>query len=123
MQLGGSADGEGGYQNNSNVFTQTGDDTSVSGTGNNRFSLRVTGSPASQPVSIAGYQAMGIYANYTGANTTFNLVRVVPAAATKTLNIGFYDVGDASAPAPSRCCRPSTRTWVARWPAARGRAS
>jgi hypothetical protein len=48
-------------------------------------------------VSIAGYEAMGIYANYTGANTTFNLVRVIPAAATKTLNIGFYDVGDASA--------------------------
>ncbi len=40
---------------------------------------------------------MSIYANYTGANTTFNLVRVIPAAATKTLNIGFYDVGDATA--------------------------
>ena len=41
---------------------------------------------------------MSIYANYTGANTTFNLVRVIPAAATKTLNIGFYDVGDAAQP-------------------------
>ncbi|MGA8248460.1 MAG: pilus assembly protein TadG-related protein [Nocardioides sp.] len=97
VKLGGTPDGEGGYDNNPNVFSQTGDDTSVGGTGNNRFSLRITGAQRSA-VSIAGYQAMGIYANYTGANTTFNLVRVVPAAATKTLNIGFYDVGDASNP-------------------------
>jgi Flp pilus assembly protein TadG len=96
VKIGGTADGEGGYQNNPNVFTQTGDDTSVTGSGNNRFSLRITGAQRSA-VSIAGYEAMGIYANYTGANTTFNLVRVNPAAATKTLNIGFYDVGDASA--------------------------
>lgn len=95
VKLGGSSDGEGGYQNNPKVFTQTGDDNSVTGSGNNRFSLRVNGAQRGA-VSIAGYQAMSIYANYTGANTTFNLVRVIPAAATKTLNIGFYDVGDAA---------------------------
>jgi Flp pilus assembly protein TadG len=97
VALGGAADGEGGYQNNPRVYTQTGDDTSVTGSGNNRFAIRATGS-ARGSVSIAGYQAMSIYANYNGANTTFNLVRVIPAAATKTLNIGFYDVGDASNP-------------------------
>ncbi len=118
VKLGGTSDGEGGYQNNANVFSQTGDDNSVTGSGNNRFALRVTG-PQRGAVSIAGFQAMSIYANYTGASSTFNLVRVVPAAATKTLNIGFYDVGDASNPARSRCCPRPTPTWVGRCPAAR----
>jgi Flp pilus assembly protein TadG len=97
VALGGTADGEGGYQNNPKVYSQTGDDTTVTGSGNNRFAIRATGSGRAA-VSIAGYQAMSIYANYNGANTTFNLVRVIPAAATKTLNIGFYDVGDATNP-------------------------
>ena len=97
VALGGVSDGEGGYTNNSNVYTQTGDNPSVTGSGNNRFALRVNG-PQRGAVSISGFQAMSIYANYTGANTTFNLVRVIPAAAAKTLNIGFYDVGDASNP-------------------------
>ena len=43
-----------------------------------------------------------MYANYSsgsaGANSTFNLVRVIPAAATKTLKIGFFDTGDATQP-------------------------
>ncbi len=97
VALGGTADGEGGYANNPKVYSQTGDDTAVTGSGNNRFAIRATGS-ARGSVSIAGFQAMSIYANYNGANTTFNLVRVIPAAATKTLNIGFYDVGDATNP-------------------------
>ena len=48
-------------------------------------------------VSVSGYQHMSIYANYTGANTFFNMVRVIPAAATKTLKIVFFDVGDVAA--------------------------
>ena len=97
VAIGGTADGEGGYTGNPKIYSQTGDDTSVTGSGNNRFAIRATGSGRAA-VSIAGYQAMSIYANYNGANTTFNLVRVIPAAATKTLNIGFYDVGDATNP-------------------------
>ncbi len=96
VKLGGTSDGEGGYQGNSKVFSQSGDDTSVGGSGNNRFALRLKGAQAGA-VSISGYQHMSIYANYTGANTTFNMVRVIPAAATKTLKIVFFDVGDASA--------------------------
>ena len=63
--------------------------------------------PQRGAVSIAGFQAMSIYANYTGASSTFNLVRVVPAAATKTLNIGFYDVGDASNPGTVQVLPPT----------------
>ena len=82
---------------NSDVYTQTGDDTSVKGNGNNRFALRVTG-PQRSAVSISGWDTMSIYANYTGALSTFNLVRVIPAAASKNLLIDFYDVGDATNP-------------------------
>ena len=59
VALGGTPDGEGGYANNSNVYAQTNDDTSVTGSGNNRFSIRITGAQRGA-VSIAGFQAMSI---------------------------------------------------------------
>ncbi len=77
------------------VFSQMNDDTSVGGQGNNRFAIRVAGAPAGS-MSVAGWQSMSIYMNYTGATAQFNLVRVIPAAATKTLVLSFFDVGDAS---------------------------
>ncbi len=91
---GATSDGEGGYQGNSNVTSQLDDNTNVKGNGNNRFALRVTGAVRGA-VSISGWEEMGIYANYPGATTSFNLVRVIPAAASKTLIITFFDVGDA----------------------------
>jgi hypothetical protein len=101
VTLGGNPDGEGGWKDNANVFSQAGDDTVVKGSGNNRFALRVKGTSRAN-ISISGFQAMGMYANYSngsvGANSTFNLVRVSPSAATKTLKIGFFDTGDASQP-------------------------
>jgi hypothetical protein len=92
--LGGAADGAGGYSGNASVYTQMDDNTNVKGNGNNRFALRVTG-PNRAGVSIAAWEEMGIYANTSGATTQFNLVRVIPAAASKTLLIKFFDVGDA----------------------------
>ncbi|WP_372736240.1 pilus assembly protein TadG-related protein [Nocardioides sp.] len=106
VALGGTSDGQGGYQNNPKVFSQTGDDTSVVGKGNNRFAIRVKGA-ARGAISVSGYDNMEMYANYAGAVTTFNLVRVIPAAATKTLKIGFFDVGDASAPGTLTILPPS----------------
>jgi Flp pilus assembly protein TadG len=101
VALGGISDGEGGFMNNPAVFSQNGDDTSVDGNGNNRFAIRVKGS-ASSAISVSGFEHMGMYANYAsggvGATSTFNLVRVIPAAATKTLKIGFFDTGDATQP-------------------------
>lgn len=97
VALGGTSDGQGGYSGNATVFSQNGDNTAVHGSGNNRFAMRIKGSQRAN-ISISGFQAMGMYANYAGASTTFNLVRVVPAAATKTLKVGFFDTGDASQP-------------------------
>ena len=79
----------------SRVFSQSGDDTAVGGNGNNRFAMRIADAPAGS-MSVSGWQAMSIYMNYTGATARFNLVRVIPAAASKTLVLTFYDVGDAS---------------------------
>lgn len=108
VALAGTTDGLGGYQNNPKVFTQTDDDTSVGGNGNNRFSLRVKGTAAVRGgVSVAGWQNMSIYANYNGAAPVFNLVRVIPAAQTKTLSIRFFDVGDAGSPGTITVLPPS----------------
>ncbi len=106
VALGGSSDGQGGFTGNNNVYNQSGDDNSVHGDGNNRFAIRVKGAPAAS-VSVSGWQHMSIYANYSGANTTFNLVRVIPAAATKTLVIGFFDVGDAANPGTIQVLPPT----------------
>ena len=122
VALGGTADGEGGYKGNPKVYSQTGDDTTVDGSGNNRFAIRATGSAARRRSRSRATRHMSIYANYNGANTTFNLVRVIPAAATKTLNIGFYDVGDATNPGTVQVLpADSTPTWVPSSPAAPAR--
>jgi Flp pilus assembly protein TadG len=101
VAIGGISDGEGGYKDNTDVFTQNGDNTTVHGNGNNRWAVRVKGAKRSV-ISVSGFEHMEMYANYSngsvGATSTFNLVRVLPAAATKTLKIGFFDTGDASQP-------------------------
>jgi hypothetical protein len=92
-----SPDGQGGYQGNMNVFSQTGDDTTVGGGGQNRYAIRAfVSGVAAGDLSVSAFERMPIYANATGANSEFNLVRVIPAAASKTLVFGFYDVGEAA---------------------------
>jgi Flp pilus assembly protein TadG len=79
----------------SKVFTQAGDDLSVQGGGSNRFAVRAYGGPSGS-VSVAAYGRMPIYANATAASSTFNLIRVLPGAAGKTMVFKFFDVGDVS---------------------------
>jgi hypothetical protein len=88
-------DSRGGYDGNMAVFTQTGDDTSVRGNGGNTFAIRAI-SVAAGSVSVAGWDRMSIWMNSNAVTSTFNLVRVVPAAASKTLSFEFYDAGDAA---------------------------
>jgi len=89
-------DATGAVVGNMNVVNQAGDDTAVKGNGNNMFAFRaITGAPAGS-VSVASWDRMRIYANADSATTTFNLVRVVPAAANKTLVVTYYDVGEAT---------------------------
>jgi hypothetical protein len=77
-------------------YTQTGDNTSVTGGGSNRFSVRAYGGPAAS-VSVSALGKMSIYANAAAASQTFNLIRLMPAAAGQTLVFKFFDIGDADA--------------------------
>ena len=115
-----SPDGEGGYAGNLDVFDQTGDDTSVGGGGANRFAIRAysSGVPAGA-ISVSAWERMPIYANATGASTQFNLVRVIPAAASKTLVFGFYDVGEAATNGTMRVVPPGDSN-LASLPGCRG---
>ncbi len=79
---------------NSAVLSQTGDDTAVKGTAINSFGLRAY-SPGGG-VSISAFKRMRIFVNGVNAQTTFNLVRILPAAKGKTLNFGFFDVGEGA---------------------------
>lgn len=88
-------DGRGGYNGNMSVFSQTGDDTAVKGSGANTFAIRAISSAAGS-VSVAGWDRMGMWMNSQSITSTFNLVRVVPAAASKTLDFEFFDAGDAA---------------------------
>lgn len=106
VALGGLADGNGGWSGNGTVYSQTADDTGVRGTGTNNFGLRaVTGAPAGA-ISVAAYEKMRIFANSDSASTEFNLVRVAPAAANKTLVISFFDVGEGSSSGSVQVVKP-----------------
>lgn len=89
-------DSTGAVTGNTQVTSQTGDNTSVLGNGTNQFSVRaISGAPAGG-VSVAAWEKMRIHANSDSATTEFNLVRVVPAAANKTLVVSFFDVGEGA---------------------------
>ncbi|WP_028645736.1 pilus assembly protein TadG-related protein [Nocardioides sp. URHA0020] len=79
------------------MYRQTGDDTAVKGGGSNRFAVRGYGAgiPAGS-LSVSALGKMSIYANATGASQTFNLIRLMPAAAGQTLVFKFFDIGDAA---------------------------
>jgi hypothetical protein len=87
---------DGAVTGNTRVITQAGDDLTVKGNGTNQFGLRAQSSAPAGAVSVASWERMRIFANADSANTVFNLVRVVPAAANKTLLFTFFDVGEAS---------------------------
>lgn len=96
MPAGYTLDSTGAAVGNMNVVNQAGDDTNVKGNGNNMFAFRAISGAAGGSVSIASWERMRIYANADSATTTFNLVRVAPAAANKTLVLSYYDVGEAT---------------------------
>jgi Flp pilus assembly protein TadG len=65
--------------------------------GHNRFGLRAFGaSPTDMDnISVAGFNKMAIFANFSGT-TQFFLARVPTTAAGQTLNVRLFDVGDGS---------------------------
>ncbi len=114
VALGGTVDpATGSYQPanpaSSHVITQTGDDPSVNGNGSNRFAVRVFGA-STGAVSIAAWDRMPIFANASSSTPVFNLIRVLPGAAGKTLVFSFFDVGDAASNGTMTVLRPTDAT-------------
>ena len=89
-------DSTGAVAGNANVVNQAGDDTAVKGNGTNQFAFRAISSAVAGSVSVSPWERMRIYANADSAETEFNLVRVAPAAANKTLVLSFFDVGEGA---------------------------
>lgn len=107
VALGGVADGKGGWAGNGDVYTQMTDKLTVRGTGTNNFGLRaVAPSAPAGGISVAAYEKMRIFANSDTATTEFNLVRVPPAAANKTLVLSFFDVGEGSSSGSVKVLKP-----------------
>jgi hypothetical protein len=114
VALGGTVDpATGSYQPanpaTSRVVTQTGDDTSVLGNGSNRFAVRAFGA-STGAVAIAAWDRMPIFANAASSAPVFNLIRVLPGAAGKTLVFSFFDVGDAASNGTMTVLRPTEAT-------------
>jgi Flp pilus assembly protein TadG len=70
------------------------------GAGHNRFAIRaayVNGATFSSNAGVSVFAAanMAMYTNGSGTNTQFYLARVLPSAAGETLQVKFYDIGDA----------------------------
>ena len=89
-------DSTGAVAGNSAVVNQAGDNTAVLGNGTNQFAIRAVSGASAGAVSVSPWEKMRIFANADSANTQFNLVRVVPAAANKSLVITYFDVGEAT---------------------------
>lgn len=109
VALGGTTGTDGITSGNMAVFNQLTDNPAVGGGGGNRFAIRAYapgGGITAGDLSVASQERMPIYANATGANSVFNLVRVIPAAAGKTLVFGFFDVGEAATGGTMQIQRP-----------------
>lgn len=78
-------------------WSATGDTGSEQGQGANRFSIRAQVTGDASTVSVGSLQHMPIFANDPSKSSAmFNLIRVVPGAAGKTIKFTFFDVGDAA---------------------------
>jgi hypothetical protein len=79
-------------------------DADPKGFGNNAFGIRaVTAAGSEQAVSVSGYARMPIFANAESATSTFNLIRIMPGAAGKSVSFNFYDVSDCAPKAGQTC--------------------
>jgi hypothetical protein len=83
------------YEDNPAASAPAGNTTS--GEGQNSFGIRAVTAPGLEDdVAVSGYARMPIFANAASAQSTFNLIRVLPAAAGKSIKFSFFDVADCT---------------------------
>lgn len=107
LPAGATLDATGAVAGNANVVNQLGDDTNVRGNGTNQFAFRAISNAPAGSVSVSPWERMRIYANASSATTEFNLVRVAPAAANKTLVLSFFDVGEGASSGSVTILKPA----------------
>jgi hypothetical protein len=107
VSLGGTSTGNNGktqlvYEDNPAASAPTGNTTT--GAGQNSFGIRAVTAPGLEDdVAVSGYARMPIFANAIGSKSTFNLIRVLPAAAGKSIKFSFFDVGDCTVVTGGNC--------------------
>jgi hypothetical protein len=69
-----------------------------------------SGSATGAGVSLFGRGRISIYANHIGASTQFYLARVFPGAAGRSVQLEFWDTGDAEAPGTITVLPPGDAT-------------
>jgi hypothetical protein len=100
-------------RSNANLLDPTAYDPSVNDGGHNRMSIRTGfGTDGAQDldgthVTINARTKLPIYANATGADTTFHLARILPADAGRTLRVTLFDMGDAAKEGTLRILAPT----------------
>ncbi|HET6562732.1 MAG TPA: Tad domain-containing protein [Marmoricola sp.] len=83
------------YEDNPAASARNGNTST--GAGQNSFGIRAVTAPGLEDdVAVSGYARMPIFANAVSAQSTFNLIRVLPAAAGKSIRFSFFDVGDCT---------------------------
>lgn len=86
-------------------------DSTAYGAGSNAFGIRaVTPAGLERNVAVSGWDRMPIYANSVAAETTFNLIRVLPGAAGQYISFDFFDAGDAAGTGTVQVLLPSDAT-------------
>lgn len=83
----------------------------VGGGGQNRFGLRaVMASGPNENLSIFAAGRVSLFNNVTRGISRFNLVRLGSSTAGYTLNLRFFDLGDATDPVEARVLQPDSST-------------
>jgi hypothetical protein len=92
-------------------------DASPTGGGSNSFAIRAVVDPGQERnVAVSGWDRMPIYANSDAAETTFNLIRVLPGAAGQFISFDFFDAGDAAAAGVVQVIPPGDATYTEAFP-------
>ena len=88
-------------------------DPSINDGGHNRMSIRAGFGPSGLSaldgthLTINARTKLPIYANATGADTSFHLARILPADSGRTLRVTLFDMGDASSAGTLRILAPA----------------
>lgn len=103
-------------RSNASALDPSAYDSSINEGGHNRLSMRAGFGPLGLAdldganVTINARTKLPIYANATGADTSFHLARILPADAGRTLRVTLFDMGDAANEGTLRILAPVETT-------------